>query len=291
MQVTLLGTGCPAVDTNRYGPAALVQSNNARLLIDCGSGVTQRLLAAGCPGKDIDAVLLTHLHTDHIVDLYQLIVSSWHAGRTRPQRVFGPPGTQAYLDGLMALWQTEREARIAYELQPSTAALEVQIEEIAEGKTLRFGDISVDVVAVDHHPVTNAFGFVCAAAGKRIVISGDTTYCPNLISAASGADLLVHEVFIHHEIQALPGVRSKESIQNISDYHTLSSVVGAIATAAKVGCLMLTHFVPPRFDKARLLAEVKQSYSGPVLIGEDFMTFNIADRSVSYGNVMFTLGS
>lgn len=291
MQLTLLGTGCPPVDTKRYGPAALVRSHSARLLVDCGSGVTQRLLAAGCPGRDIDALLLTHLHSDHIVDLYQLIVSSWHGGRDRPQRVFGPPGTQAYVDGLMALWQTEREARIAHELRPSTAALEVQVEEIAGGQTLRFGDITVDVVAVDHCPVKHAFGFVFAAAGKRAVISGDTTYCPDLISAASGTALLVHEVFMHHELQALPGVRSKEGIQNIADYHTLSGVVGTVATEAKVGCLMLTHFVPPWFDRPGLLAEVKQSYSGPLLIGEDLMTFNIADRSVSYGNALFTLGS
>lgn len=76
MQLTLLGTGCPVVSLERYGPAQLVERDGAALLVDCGSGVTQRLLAAGRPGRDLDAVLLTHLHSDHLVDLYQLIVSA-----------------------------------------------------------------------------------------------------------------------------------------------------------------------------------------------------------------------
>jgi ribonuclease Z len=133
MEITLLGTGCPVVHTGRYGPAQVVRHDGHAVLIDCGSGVTQRLLGAGLSGREIDAVLLTHLHSDHLVDLFQLIVSSWHQGRDRPQRVFGPPGTRAYVDGLMALWRPELEQRIAHERRPSTAALEVEVTEIGPG--------------------------------------------------------------------------------------------------------------------------------------------------------------
>ena len=76
MLVTLLGTGCPQCHPARLGPASLVHTGGASFLIDCGSGVTQRLVAAGSSGAALDAVLLTHLHSDHVVDLYQLIVSS-----------------------------------------------------------------------------------------------------------------------------------------------------------------------------------------------------------------------
>jgi ribonuclease Z len=290
VRLTLLGTGCPPVDTDRYGPSALVRSADTRLLIDCGSGVSQRLLAAGCPGRAIDALLLTHLHSDHIVDLYQLIVSSWHAGRDRPQRVYGPPGTRHYVDGLMALWREEREQRIAHERRPSTAALDVEVEEIAGGQTLTFGEVSVEVVAVDHRPVEHAHGFVLAADGARIAVSGDTTYCPDLIAAARGVDLLVHEVFIHREMPVIPSVRTAEGTRNVAAYHTLSEVVGKVATQAEARCLMLTHFVPPRFDRQALLAEVRRDYHGPLLIGEDLMTFDTVDRSVRHGDVLLGLG-
>src|SRR3546814_6522148 len=96
MEIVFLGTGCPVVSTERYGPAQLILADNAKILVDCGSGVTQRLVAAGTPGRALDALLLTHLHSDHLVDLYQLIVSSWHQGRDRPLPVYGPPGTRRY---------------------------------------------------------------------------------------------------------------------------------------------------------------------------------------------------
>lgn len=76
MEITLLGTGCPVASPRRYGPANLIRGGGVSLLVDCGSGVTQRLVEAGASGAEIDAVLLTHLHSDHIVDLFQLVISS-----------------------------------------------------------------------------------------------------------------------------------------------------------------------------------------------------------------------
>ena len=120
MELTLLGTGCPQCDPERLGPASLVRHGGHDFLIDCGSGVTQRLVASGAAGRALDALLLTHLHSDHLVDFYQLIVSSWHQGRDRPQRIFGPPGTRRFVEGTMALWQAELQQRIAHEKRPST---------------------------------------------------------------------------------------------------------------------------------------------------------------------------
>lgn len=291
MRITLLGTGCPIADTDRFGPAALVRGERANILVDCGSGVTQRLLAAGCPGRDIDLLLLTHLHTDHLVDLYQLIISGWHQGRDRPQRIAGPPGTRAHVESLMALWREEREGRIAHERRPSTAGLEVEVEEIADGSVLEIGEIRIATVEVDHKPVPCAFGFVFESNGRKAVISGDTTYCPALISAARNTDLLVHEVFVHRELPEIPGVRTREGTDNVASYHTLSSVVGDVATQCNAGCLMLTHFVPTRFDRAALLAEVRGAYKGPLIIGEDLMTFDTTDRSLNIEGALLTLGS
>ena len=290
MELTLLGTGCPSVDTARYGPAQIVRHGDQALLVDCGSGVTQRLVAAGSSGRALDAVLLTHLHSDHIVDLFQLVISSWHQGRDRPQSVYGPPGTRRYVEGLMALWRPELEQRIEHERRPSTAALEVQVTEIAPGDTLAFGALTASVVEVDHRPVRHAYGFVFEAEDRRLALSGDTRRCPALIEAARGADLLLHEVFVHRELPAVEGVRTKETIDNVAGYHTLSSEVGKIAAEAGVGCLALTHFVPPACDRAALLAEVTADFPGPVVIGEDLMTFDLARRTVAWGDAVVTLG-
>jgi ribonuclease Z len=290
MRVTLLGTGCPQCDPERLGPASLVRSADRAYLIDCGSGATQRLVAAGCPGRTLDAVFLTHLHSDHVVDLFQLIVSSWHQGRGRAQRVFGPPGTKAFVEGTLALWRAELDQRIAHERRPSSAALAVEAAELAPGETVAEDELEVTAVAVEHFPVKHAFGFVFAGGGRRVVFSGDTRPCPSLAEAARGADLLVHECFVHGGMKPEAGVRTAEGIDAVASYHTLSSEVGKIAARAGVGILALHHFVPTRFDRAALFAEVRRDYRGPLVIGEDLMTIDATTRTIEHKGAVIGLG-
>ena len=292
MKLTILGSGCPSVDPYRYGPSALIDcGEGARILVDCGSGVTQRLLEYGLPGSEIDALLLTHLHSDHIVDLFQLIISSWHQGRAKPQKIYGPPGTRNYIDRLLKLWKAELRQRIAHEQRSSAKALEVEVTEIKNGTEMDFGNIHVKTVAVMHYPIKHAFGFVFETAEEKAVISGDTTFCPALIEAAKGADVLLHEVFIHGEMSKIEGNRTAKTLENVASYHTLDSVVGKVATDAKVSCLMLTHFAPPKFDREKLLFKVSQNFSGPILVGEDLMTLDLGRNSISWKKMQIALGS
>ncbi len=237
MELTILGSGCPSVDIDRYGPSALIDcGEGSRILIDCGSGVTQRLLEHGVKGSEIDALLLTHLHSDHIVDLFQLIISSWHQGRSKPQKIFGPIGSKKYLEQLMNLWRPELEQRIAHEKRPSTKALNIDVTEIDNGTLMKFKGLSVKTVEVLHQPVKKAFGFIFENSQGKIVISGDTKFCPALIEAAKGADLLLHEVFIHNEMPVIDGIRTPQTVKNVASYHTLDSEVGQIAYLANVEC-------------------------------------------------------
>lgn len=291
MDLTLLGTGCPLVDPKRLGPANLVCHADAAFLVDCGSGATQRLIESGSSGRDLDAVFLTHLHSDHVVDLYQLFVSSWQQGRAVPQKVYGPPGTRRFVDGLFALWRPELEQRIAHEKRPNMDGLKVDVTEFDAGEIHRSGDVVVRAVAVAHQPVAFAYGFVFEAGGRRLAFSGDTAYCPALIAASQGADVLVHECFMHALVKPIPGLRTEEGVRNIARYHTLSSEVGKVAAAADVGCLVLNHFVPTRFDARALLDEVRRDYAGPIVVGEDLMRFDLDAASVSYRAAVIGLGA
>lgn len=291
MRATLLGTGCPQADQRRFGPASLVCAGMGRFLIDCGSGVTQRLLGAGISGAQLDAVLLTHLHSDHVIDLYQLIISSWHQGRERPQRIFGPPGTRAFAEATMDLWRREREQRIAWERRPSVAALELEIIEFGEGWIWERDGVRIAAFEVDHRPVEPAFGFLFEAEGCRAAFSGDTTVCDNLIAWARDVDLLVHECFIHRDMVARRGGRIDQGLENVAAYHTLSSAVGKVASRARARALLLTHFVPVAFDRGALLAEVTADFAGPVVIGEDLLAVDVSSRTVSFEGLRLALGS
>ena len=114
MYLTLLGTGCPSVHPERFGPSNLIHNDNTKILIYCGSCVTQRLIQAGFLGSEIDYLLLTHLHSDHVIDFYQLIMSSWHQNRKRKWNIVGPIGTKSFLNSIMKSWEKERNLRIMY---------------------------------------------------------------------------------------------------------------------------------------------------------------------------------
>ena len=307
MRVTLLGTGCPVVDTHRYGPAALIEvsaedtANNNRVsaqepannnqrsagdtpeqnmppsdgpawLVDCGSGVTQRLLAHGRPGARLTGLLLTHLHSDHTVDLMQLLISGWHQGRAAPLRVYGPRGTAAFLGAIRAAWQPELNQRMAHEHR-GPDGLELDITEISGGWTLEEDGLRITSTEVRHQPVPQAFGFRFdhTLTGTSAVISGDTAFSPELIALAQGCDLLVHETFVHWAFDAQRAHLPRETRENVRAYHTTGPEVGRVAAECGAGHLALTHFVPPRFDAARLLDDIRAHYGGPVSIGSDLM--------------------
>ena len=288
MLVTLLGTGCPQVHPHRFGPASLVRVGGRSFVIDCGSGVTQRMAGAGLSGAQLDTLLLTHLHSDHVVDLYQLVISSWHQGRDKPQRIFGPAGTRQFAEATMKVWRKERELRIDWECRPSTAGLELEITEFEEGVIFEDGGLRISAFEVDHRPVKQAFGFLFETAQARVAFSGDTTLCESLIKAARGVDLLVHECFIHREMQGR--MRTEQGLANVAAYHTLSSDVGKVASRAGAGLLLLNHLVPVEFDRDALLREVCADFAGPVVIGEDLLTIDVPRRAVGFAGLRLGLG-
>ena len=283
MKIILLGTGCPSVDPNRYGPSNLIYTNNTKILIDCGSGITQRLFQSGYQGSEIDYLLLTHLHSDHVVDFYQLIISSWHQYRKKPWKIIGPLGTKKFINQIMDSWQDERNLRIEYEKRESINAFELEITEIETEGKIKLNDIDLEYFDVDHKPVQYAFGYNFINNGKKITISGDTRPCKNIEKYSINSDLLIHEVFIEGEIVPINGMRSEETLHNVKAYHTLSTEVGKIAKKVQAKNLVLTHFVPPNFDEKKLMKLISNDYGKEPIIGKDLMTVD-TDGKIYYNN-------
>jgi Metal-dependent hydrolases of the beta-lactamase superfamily III len=177
MKLTLLGTGCPSVDFKRCGSSNLISTNSTKILVDCGSGVTQRLNQSKNSSADIDALLLTHLHTDHVIDLYQLIISSWHSDRTSQWKIYGPKGTKQFVDKIFLTWKSERKLRISYERRKSSKALNYKVYEFKKEGFININDIKIKYFEVDHKPVPYAYGFSFFSGKKKKTISGDTRPC------------------------------------------------------------------------------------------------------------------
>ena len=275
MELTLLGTGCPSVDYKRFGPSNLISTKLAKILVDCGSGITQRLHELKVSSADIDVLLFTHLHSDHAVDLYQLIISSWHSYRIKPWKIYGPRGTKKFVKKIMNAWADERKLRISYESRASAKAFDIQVTEFKSIGNIKIKDLNIKYFEVDHKPVKYAYGFCFTNKNKKLTISGDTRPCENLMKYAQKADVLLHEVFIEGEILQINKMRTKKTLHNVQSYHTTSTQVGKVAFIARAKKLVLTHFVPTRFNKNNLKKVVKKDFGKDPIIGEDLMKIKI----------------
>lgn len=275
--IKLLGTGCPSPSYIRFGPSTLVQIQSKNYLFDAGSGVTQRLNESGIKSSDIDVLFITHMHSDHIVDIYQLYISGWHQGRKKPFKIIGPLGVKDFFGSLLKAFHKELEGRTNWEARPNESGLLYEVYEVGKNYTYEDNIAQITAFEVDHKPVDPAYGYKIEFyeddKNKKIVISGDTRKSKNLIEESYKANALVHEVFIGLEFDEMR--MTKETLLNIGDYHTSPKEVGEVAKEALVEKLILTHFVPPIFDEEKLKAEVGGIYKGEIIIGEDLLVVEV----------------
>jgi ribonuclease Z len=277
IEVTLLGTGSPLVDPQRAGPATLVRAGGATLLFDCGRGVLMRAAAVGVPANQLTALVLTHLHSDHITDLNDVITSRWVTTfAPSPLRVIGPPGTRTVVDGLLASLAPDISYRLAHH-DDLTWDPGVEVHEDLDGVVFDEGGVRIVAAPTDHRPVHPSVGYRVEHQRSAVVLAGDTVPCAGLDSLCAGADALVHTVIREDLVRAIPVGR----LQDILDYH--SSVEQAAQTAARggVGTLVLTHYVPPMQpgteDEWRALAAAH--FGGRIELGDDLHRVEVGTGS------------
>lgn len=271
--VVLLGTGNPVPDANRAGSATLVRVGSHLLLFDAGRAVTMRLAAAGVFPGMLSAVLLTHLHSDHIVDLNDVVTTHWvMSPEPRTLTLIGPHRTGAVVDGMMAMLAPDIEYRIAHH-DDLTWAPQVSVTEVESGVVWEADGVRVIAVATDHRPVEPTVGYRVEHDGKAVVVAGDTVPCAGLDEICAGADVYVQTVLRDDLVGMVPMQRFRDTI----DYH--SSVVQAAQTAARAGVrtLVLTHQVPtPAPESAgEWVAIAAAHFGGEIVFGEDLTTIPV----------------
>jgi len=276
-RLVLLGTqGGPFIRSYKQIPSAnLIVYDNIPFIIDTGYGTTFKLKESGINLSTIKYIFITHLHSDHYLDLGPLLYNAWVAGLADQVNIYGPVGINALLEGY---WESNRfdiETRIKDEGRPDIRKL-VQSRDVSEGVLINNTDLEISALKNIHPPIENSYAFRFVLGKSIVVFSGDTAYCPALEKFAENATYLVHEVMYPPAVDEMAKRRPNATrlIASIKSHHTAAEDVGRLAHIAKAKTLVLNHFVPAD-DKSLTdqlwIETVSKTFSGKVIIGKDLL--------------------
>lgn len=272
IKVTLLGTGSPRPSVERNGPAVLVEVGGKYLLFDSGRGVVQHLQQLEVPISDIHHVFLTHLHSDHISALDDVWLTGWIYQRSSPLNIYGPKGTESFIDNLKQAYSFDVQLRNQYSGLDLNSGI-MTSSEIKPGVNFSENDIKVTAFLVNHKPVDPAYGYRIDFGKRSVVISGDTTYSQSLVDHSVGADLLVHEIMsVDSEI-----LKKNPRLQKIQRYHTSPVQLAKVLDNAKPRVAVMTHVITVGVSEDEVLKQVNDHYQGKLYMGEDLMTFEVGN--------------
>ena len=280
--VALLGTkGGPAIRTGSPMPtSSLLSLTRQWAVIDCGLGVTKAIVDQGLALKDLSLIFITHLHSDHYLELGPLIHTAWTAGLKTPVRVWGPAGLQRYWQGFLLSMAEDIETRIEDEGRPDLASL-VSFHTVAADTPITEGGWTVTAQASIHPPLTESWSYAFRAGGKHVVFSGDTAFNPALADFARGADLLIHESMLAEGLAALQqriGNGDDRLMRHWLRSHTLAEDVARTAQSAGVKALALHHLIPsddPAFGPADWHRACAPHWTGPLHVGHDGLRISL----------------
>jgi ribonuclease Z len=288
LHVGLCGSGSPFPDESRAGPCTLVLAGTRLFVFDAGGGATRNIGRMGFNHGKIDAVFLTHFHSDHIDGLGELLLQRWVAGSHRaPLPVYGPVGVTQVVDGLMQVYRQDQGYRVAHHgdtIVPASGfgaqAIPFTPDDTGEPLVLlRDGDLEISAFTVDHAPVHPAVGYRIRYKGRTVVLSGDTKQSAAVQRAAAGADLLLHDALSEPMLAAVQQAAQTQGRANlatifhdIADYHSTPAQAAETARDARVRFLLLNHIVPPLplpGMEAAFLGNAPTIFSGPLRVGHD----------------------
>ncbi|MEH6675625.1 MBL fold metallo-hydrolase [Phenylobacterium sp.] len=288
LHVALCGAGSPMPDATRAGPCTAVIAGRRLFVVDAGSGASRNLTMMNLPPARVEAILLTHFHSDHMDGLGELLMQRWAASSAAaPTPVYGPPGVETVLAGFAQAYSLDRGYRIAHHgavvTPPTGYGATARPFAIPEGQVsliiLDEPDLKITAFRVDHDPIDPAVGYRFDYKGRSAVLSGDTTPSAVVEAQARGADLLVHEALSIDLVsrqraaaEAAGRTNLAQIFGDITDYHTTPEQAAQLAQRAGVKLLLLNHIVPPvpiRALEGPFLGEARRQFSGRLQVGRD----------------------
>ncbi len=280
-RLVLLGTqGGPFIRSYKQTPSAnLIIYKNIPCVIDTGYGASFKLREADVNLSTLKYIFITHLHSDHYLDLGPLLYNAWISGLAEEIKVYAPLGIKSLLNAYWKSNQYDIATRIKDEGRPDIRKL-VAVHEIKEGILIENSDFVISCLKNIHPPIDRSYAFKFKVGQKIIVFSGDTAYCPALVEFSIGADYLIHEVMYIPAVDEMAKRRPNATklIASIKSHHTSAEDVGRIASAAKVKNLILNHFVPPddkSLTEKTWIDAVRTTFSGTVIIGKDLLQYEL----------------
>jgi ribonuclease BN (tRNA processing enzyme) len=274
--VALLGTkGGPAIRPGSSMPTSnLIVVDGQQIVVDCGLGVTKGLVDQGMQLKDLSLIFISHLHSDHYLELGPLLHTAWTAGLKTPVVIYGPAGLDAYWDGFLASMKADIDLRIEDEGRPDLRAL-LTINVIDAGVVMESDGLTVSAIRTAHPPLVDCFALSFKTDKIHVVFSGDTAPITALEGFARGADLLIHEAMLESALPALMkrvGNGSDKLMAHWLRSHSFAHDAARTATNAGVKRLALSHLIPsddPDYGPSDWQGAVADHWSGPLIVGHD----------------------
>ncbi len=285
LRVLVCGSASPlGADPKREQACLAVIAGPRVFVVDVGSGSNNNLSLAGIPMRNLEAVLLTHFHSDHIGALGDVNLSSWVGGRDTQLEVVGPPGVERVVAGFNEAFALDRSYRTAHHgedlLPPAVGTMKAR--SVEPGVILQDAGLKITAIEVDHEPVTPAYGYRFDYLGRSVTISGDSDKSATLIEGARGSDILFHDTMAEGILQTMEGAfraagneRTAKIVLDVQDYHATVQEVAETATAAGVKMTVFYHLVPNPANPM-VLAGFRAGAPENTVIAADGMLFTLA---------------
>ena len=282
LRVFVCGSASP-LGTGQAQACIAVVTPEHFYLIDSGAGSTENINRMALPTERLQGILLTHFHSDHIAEIYEINLGSWVSGRPTPLTVFGPVGVNEVIDGVNASYRLDRIYRSGHHgetlLAPELGVLEHRT--ITPGVIFEDKDLKITAYLSEHPPIEPAVGYRFDYKGRSVVVSGDSNVNGDTLEIVDGADLLLHDALSLPTVTALSKAmvaagRSRQAkiVADVMDYHASTDTLIELGEQSNVAMVAFYHLVPVPLNT--LVEDVfKRGIPDNFLLAEDLMSFEL----------------